>query len=440
MAFSLPGVSIPHRKSTSDMPPVKMTAVQSVTIPTVMHIGAPAVICVKNGDTVKIGDLIAEQGGFVSAPIHASISGTVKLTESLLSNGTLSPAVTIESDGEMALSESIAPPTVTSKEEFIEAVKKSGMVGLGGAGFPTYVKFATDKKIEHIVINGAECEPYITSDNRTMIDRVDDMKVALEALFKYIAPEKVIFGVERNKPKAISSVKTLVSQFENASVKVLSNMYPQGGEKVLIYHTTGKVVPMGKLPIDVGCVVLNCTTLASIGAYLKTGIPLVEKCITVDGGSVREPKNVIVPIGTSMKEVFDFCGGFKEPPKKVLYGGPMMGIAVPSTDVPVLKNTNAILAFNEKEATLPKTTTCISCGNCVLHCPLGINPVGIANSYRLGNLKECENLGVMLCMECGCCSYICPAARPLVQTNRIVKIAVKKAAAEKKAKEEKKNG
>ena len=440
MALSLRGVITPHRKSTANMPPQKLPAPASVTIPMSMHIGKPAAVCVRVGDIVKIGDKIGEADGFVSSDIFASVSGKVsKISEILLSNGSLSQAVVIESDGEMAVSENICPPTITNKEEFISAVRACGLVGLGGAGFPTHVKFSVndDVNIEEFIINGAECEPYITSDSVVMTERADDIKTAIEAAQKFLGVKKVIIGIEKNKPQAIAEMKKTASEMSGVEVKVLKSLYPQGGEKVLIYHTTGKVVKMGALPISVGCVVCNSTTMATLGAYLKTGVPLVSKCITVDGSAVAEPKNVIAPIGTSLSDIFSFCGGFKEEPRKILYGGPMMGISVPSIEAPVLKNTNAVLAFGEKEATLPKTTSCIRCGACVNHCPFGINPYAIANAFKVGDLDETEKLGVNLCMECGCCSFICPANRPLVQTNRLAKAALREIAAKEK-KEEKK--
>ena len=367
MAFSLHGVHVPHRKNTAAMPAVRMGVPSSVTLPMVMHIGKPAIPVVKVGDHVDIGTLIAEQDGKISSPIYASVSGKVsKIGDMLLSNGSTAPAVTIESDGEMTVSETVVPPTVENGSDLIEAIRKSGIVGLGGAGFPTHVKFdvGDPSKIEELIINGAECEPYITSDTRTMIDRADDMAFALRALEKHLGIKKILLGIENNKKEAIASMQKLAAADEHVKVCALPALYPQGGEKVLIYHTTGKTVPAGKLPIDVGCVVCNCTTLAEIGRFLQTGMPLVEKCVTVDGGAVKEPKNVIVPIGTALSDVFDFCGGFTADPEKVLYGGPMMGIAVPDTTVPVLKQTNAILALDKKEAAPKKTTACLRCGAC----------------------------------------------------------------------------
>ncbi len=414
------------------MPPPK-----TVTIPMSMHIGAPAKPVVKVGDPVFVGTLIAEAGGFVSAPIHAPVSGKVtKIVEHLLSGGGTAPAVIIESDGAMTPDPSILPPKADSRESLLEAIRQSGVVGLGGAGFPTHVKFNVDPaRIEYLVINGAECEPYVTSDTRTMIDRVGDMKRALEAMKKHFGIKQIVVGIEANKKEAIASMKQLMKDCCEGctfTVKVLPAVYPQGGEKVLIYHTTGRTVPMGKLPIDVGCIVVNCTTLAAIGAYLETGMPLVEKCVTVDGGAVKEPKNVIVPIGTAMSEVFDFCGGLTETPDKVVYGGPMMGITVPDTTAPILKNTNAILALTAKETKLPKTTACIRCGACLSTCPFGLAPAAIARAYEKKDAAALDKLAVNACMECGCCSFVCPANRPLVQTNKLAKVFLK----EEKAKEE----
>ena len=213
----------------------------------------------------------------------------------------------------------------------------------------------------------------------------------------------------------------MASEFKNVSVKTLTTLYPQGAEKVLVYHTTGRKVALGELPIDVGCVISNITTIAAIGSYLKTGIPLVEKCVTVDGAAINEPKNVIAPIGTSIIDLIEFCGGLKENPQKVLYGGPMMGISIPNMDYPIIKNTNAVLFFSEKEAKIPKTTACIKCGSCTNNCPFGINPRAICKAYKNNDIESLGELAVELCMECGCCSYVCPAKIPLAQYNKLAK-------------------
>jgi electron transport complex protein RnfC len=403
-----------------------------------MHIGAPAKLAVKVGDTVKIGTLIGEAGGFVSSDIYASISGKViKIEDFTLSNGAKTQAVIIESDGEMARDESLKAPVVASADDLTEAIRKSGVVGLGGAGFPTHVKFKVDPaRIEALIVNGAECEPYITSDTYTMTERTADIEVALTAIKKHFGIKKIIIGIEGNKKKAIASMKALAGKIEGAEVKVLPSIYPQGGEKVLIYHTTGKVVAQGKLPIDVGCIVVNCTTLAAIGRYLTDGTPLVEKCVTVDGGAVKNPANVIAPIGMPASKLIELCGGFTEEPAKVLYGGPMMGIAVADINVPIIKNTNAVIALTEKEARLPKTTACIRCGSCTNTCPFGLAAADILLAYDKKDTEKLRALSVESCMECGCCSFICPANRPLVQTNKLAKALLR----EEQAKEASKNG
>ena len=419
------------------MKAVVMDPPKTVTVPMSMHIGAPCKPVVKAGQEVFVGTLIGEAGGFVSAPIHSPVSGKVlKVTDLLLSSGSTAPAVVIESDGLMTPDPALQPPAVDSRESLLEAIKQSGVVGLGGAGFPTHVKFNVDPaRIEYLIINGAECEPYITSDTRTMLDRVDDMKRALEAMKKYFGIKNIVIGIESNKKEAIASMRKLMQETCEGctfTVKSLPTVYPQGGEKVLIYHTVGRVVPVGKLPIDVGCIVVNCTTVAAIGEYLATGMPLVSKCVTVDGGAVKEPKNVIVPIGTAIADVFEFCGGLTEAPDKVLYGGPMMGVSVPDTTAPILKNTNAVLALTKKETKLPKTTPCIRCGSCLNTCPFGLSPAQIARAYDKKDAVTLNNLSVNACMECGCCSFVCPANRPLVQTNKLAKVFLK----EEKAKED----
>ena len=403
-----------------------------------MHIGSPAKPTVKVGDPVQVGMKIAEASGAISAPIHASVSGKVlKIADMMHSNGRMVPAITLESDGLMTPCDTLKVPTVNSREELIDAIRESGVVGLGGAGFPTYVKWSVDpSRIEALVINGAECEPYITSDSLTMVERVDDMEYALRLLQKFFSLKRIIIGIESNKKKAIDSMKTMAERMEGVEVKVLPPIYPQGGEKVLVYHTTQKVIPTGKLPIDVGCIVGNCTSIAAIGSYLRTGMPLVEKCITVDGMSVKNPQNLIVPIGTSLEDVFACCGGFSTEPYKVLYGGPMMGITVPNLQVPVLKNTNAIVALSPKEAQFPQITSCIRCGSCTNVCPLGLAPAEILLAYKKKDTDMLQKLAVDACMLCGCCSYSCPANRPLVQTNTLSKQLLKDAKAKEASKHE----
>ncbi len=421
----LRGIHLPHRKATKKSAVVKMDAPQFVTIPMSMHIGKPANCVVKVGDRVLVGTKIGEADGYISSNVYSSVSGkVVKITDYPLLNGTTTPAVVIESDGIMAKDEALTPPVINNKADLVEAVKNSGIVGLGGAGFPTHVKLDVDPaRIEYLVVNGAECEPYVTSDTYTMLNRTEDMLVALNALNKYLGVKNVIIGVENNNRSAQKSMQNMAKTVSDYSVKVqtLPEVYPQGGEKVLVYHTTGKKIANNQLPIDVGCIVLNVTTIATIGAFISSGMPLTEKCVTVDGGAVKSPQNVIAPIGTSLKDLFEFCGGLKEDPEKLIYGGPMMGITVPNQNVSVIKNTNAVLALTKKEAKLPKTTACIRCGACLNTCPFGLAPVSIAQAYENKDATELNALFVKSCMECGCCSFVCPANRPLVQINKMAK-------------------
>ena len=438
MAFFLKGVRVPHRKHTVGSPALRIPAPKSVTIPMSMHIGAPATNVVKVGDNVFVGTLIGEASGYVSSPVYSSVSGRVtKIVNLMLASGNTVPAVVIESDGKDELDPSITPPEPSTLCDFIEAVKKSGIVGLGGAGFPTHVKLNVEpERVDELIINGAECEPYITSDSYTMTDRVNDLECGINAIQKFLGVKRIVLGIEENKKEAIASMKALSSRIEGMEIKVLPSVYPQGGEKVLIYHTVKKTVPSGKLPIDVGCIVINCTTLAAIGKYLCDGIPLVEKCITVDGGAVKEPKNIIAPIGSPVSYLFEYCGGLACEPEKILFGGPMMGWAIPDIDSPVVKTTNAVLALTANEAKIPKTTACIRCGSCTNNCPFGLAAAEILRAYEKKDVSRLFALSVNSCMECGCCSFVCPANRPLVQTNKLAKALLK----QERAKEAAKNG
>jgi len=433
----LKGIHAPHRKHTADMPKVWLPIPKEVEIPMSMHIGAPAKPVVKPGDTVKVGQLIAEAGGFISAPAYASVSGTVKrIGELLVTGGRKVQTVVIESDGLQTPYENLQKPKLETMQDFLDAIRSSGLVGLGGAGFPTVVKLTVKnlEQVKAVIINGAECEPYITSDTRTMLEHSDLIMEGARMIKRFLNVPRVIFAIEDNKPQCIKLYRELSKDYDFMEVHELPSMYPQGGEKVIIYHTIGAVVPEGKLPLDAGAIVLNCTTLANIAHYCTTGMPLVERCLTIAGSAIKNPQNVAVPIGMRMKDVIEACGGFKAEPKKVLYGGPMMGIAVQDLEQPVLKNTNAILAFDEKDATLPEPSACIKCGSCIVHCPINLMPCEMETAYRLGKVEQLDKLKVTLCMECGCCSFSCPASRPLVQTNKLAKAQVMAWRAEQKAK------
>ena len=421
---------------------MRISVPKTVYIPMAMHIGAPAVLAVKVGDAVKVGTLIGESGAGLSSPVYSSVSGTVKKIDEIIAiAGNHVPTVVIESDGEQTIDESISPYEVSTKEAFLEALRKSGIVGLGGAGFPTPIKLNADNsRVDTLVINGAECEPYITSDTRTMLDGADDVAYGISLICKFLEIDNVVIGIEKNKPQCISSMRKATEDMAGVRVMPLPSVYPQGGEKVLAYHTTGRVIPQGKLPLDVGIIVINCTTVAAIAKFIRTGMPLVEKCVTVDGSAVSEPKNLIAPIGTPVGELIKECGGFKEEPRKVLYGGPMMGIALPDLTSPILKQTNAVIFMGEKEATPPPVTPCIKCGACIEACPLSLDPVAISKAYKAGEPATLERLKVDVCMECGCCSYVCPAKRNIVQRNKMAKSMLRDYKIKQKATEEKKNG
>lgn len=429
---SVGGVKVPHRKNTMESETVIMPAPKQVFIPVHQHIGAPCVPTVKKGDSVKVGQLIADSENPFSAPVHASISGTVSaVTESAMATGQRVTFIVIDSDGEMTVSDNIQPPEINSREDFISAVRASGLVGLGGAGFPAAIKLspAADKNIDTLIINCAECEPYITSDYRECIENPEDIMYGIYGVKELLDVDRVIICVEDNKPEAIRVLSEIAAKDDRAgdAVKImkLRSKYPQGAEKVMIYSATGRVVPSGKLPADVGCVVMNITSVSFLSRYLKTGMPLVSKRITVDGSAVNNPMNVIVPIGTRICDVLEFTGGLKEEAKKILYGGPMMGMAVYDPEMPVMKQNNAILIFNEKDAAPPESTACIRCGKCVAHCPMKLMPVAVEQALKVNDINRLKKLSVLSCMECGCCSYGCPAARPLVQSMKLAKQKVR---------------
>lgn len=433
------GAKVPHNKNTAQMQSVEITPPKEVIIPMCQHIGAPCTVTVKAGDVVDVGQVIGDSDAFVSAPIHASVSGTVKkVMQITMPNGIPCDAVVIESDGEMRLSSEIKPPVVNNLQDLLKAVRKSGLVGLGGAGFPAHVKLnvPADKKIDTLLVNVAECEPYITADHREALENSWAVMSGIYAVKDILNIHRVIIGIEENKPDAIKVLTEIADNKDadpNDEVRVLplKSSYPQGAEKVLVQACTGRKIPQGKLPADVGCIVMNVTSIAFIANYLKTGVPLISKRITVDGSAITNPQNVIVPIGTPITDVINFCGGYKKEPKKILMGGPMMGIALADDSLPILKQNNAILAFGEEEAKLHEPTDCIRCGRCVYSCPMQLVPPAISGAVKQKDSEALEKLGVMTCMECGCCAFNCPAKKPIVQNMRVGK-AILKAATQQK--------
>lgn len=432
------GIDIAHFKNTAEMKTVRIPTPPFVTIAMNQNIGAPCTPTVKVGDSVLVGDKIGDSTSYVSAPIYASVSGTVKAVKDIrLASGALSKAVVIESDGRDAEAE-FTKPDVHDTQSFIKAVRESGLVGLGGAGFPAHVKLnlPQNSKIDTLIINAAECEPFITVDYRECLEHGDDILEGVKAVAKYLNIERVIIAVENNKPMAIEILKEIADHDNGSGNKVsimtLKSRYPQGAEKMIIQSATGRRIPPGKLPSDVGCVVMNVASIGFVGRYLKTGKPLVSRSMTVDGSAIKEPKNIRVPVGTMMDYIVDFCGGFCGEPEKIVCGGPMMGMAISSLDYPTLKGNNALLAFTKTrkgDLAVKKETDCIRCGKCYEACPMGLVPTNIVRFAKAKDAEKLKHAGTLVCMECGSCAYSCPAGKPLVQHMRLAKSIIKEAQA-----------
>lgn len=440
------GAHVPHHKNTAQLESLVMPPPSRITLPMTQHIGAPCVPLVKKGDHVFVGTKVAESTAYVSVPIHASVSGEVaEIAKVMMPGGQMVDAIVIDADGKMERDPAIVPPPeIKTKQQLTEAVRASGLVGLGGAGFPAHVKLNVPegKEIDTFIVNVAECEPYITSDHREALENGSHVLEGIYKIKEILGVHRVIIAVEDNKPDAIRKLREIADNRAldpNDEVRVLplKAAYPQGAEKVLVKACTNRDVPAGGLPADVGCLVMNIGSVSFIASYMRTGMPLTLKRVTVDGSAVRNPRNVIVPIGTKISELIEFCGGYKEEPKKIVMGGPMMGVAVTSDELPILKQNNGILAFGEAEATLLKPTDCIRCGRCVAACPMCLVPTKLEKYAEKADVEALESFDIMSCMECGCCAFSCPANRRLVQAIRLGKLYVRSAAAQKKEGEKK---
>lgn len=410
------------------------------------HIGAPCQPTVSVGDHVKLGQLIGDNPAPMCAPIHASVSGDVVAIEKFMTSfGRVDTNVIIQSDGKQEIAESVKPPVITDKASFLAAVRASGLVGLGGASFPTHIKYnpRNPEEVDTLIINGAECEPYITVDQMTMVTSAGEIVEGCRNIMKYLGLKRTIIGIESNKPDAIQAFRDVLADAkDDITVFELRQVYPQGAERVIIYECTGRHLIAGKLPADVGVIVSNCTSVLKLQQYIATGMPLVCKSLTVDGNIVAKPQNIEVPIGTKVSEIIDFCGGLTGDAAKILFGGPMMGKALPSDDFAVTKGNNAILCFDKAFAAQHPETACISCGRCVRGCPMNLMPAKLSRAFHHKDVDMLRKYNVMSCMDCGCCAYSCPARKQLnfeiKQAKGLVMAddAAKKAKAEAKAAKE----
>ena len=401
-----------------------LPAPKIMIFPLSQHIGALAEPVVNLGEVVKVGQLIAGATAFVSANLHSSVSGTVIAIEPRMHpNGSLVNSIVIENDDKYTVFEGVKPNKSLSEltpHEIIKIVENEGIVGMGGAAFPTHVKLSPpkDKKIDFLIINGAECEPYLTSDHRVMLENPEGVLFGCTAIMKALGVTKSFVAIENNKDDAIKTLIENAKDYEGIEVVQIETKYPQGSEKQLIDTVTGRKVPHGKLPADIGVIVVNIDTCVATANAIKTGMPLIQRIVTIGGGAINEFRNFRVRIGTPAKDVIDEVGGFKTEPAKILFGGPMMGIALSSLEAPVIKGTGAIITLTDKEANIGKTGPCIRCAKCVDVCPMNLQPLMFEMLGKKDDLLALENYNIFDCMECGACSYICPARLDLVQYIR----------------------
>ncbi len=419
------GIHPAYNKQFTDHLPIEiMPAPAEVVLPLSMHIGAPCKPIVEVGQAVKMGQLVAEADGFVSANIHASVSGTVKAIENRLTgNGQKSLCIVIENDSQDELSDEIKPMAWEdlSVEALLECVANAGIVGMGGATFPTRVKLVppADKKIDHIIINGAECEPYLTSDHAVMREHPEKVIGGLKIMMKILGQTKGYIGIEDNKEDAIQAIQAAAD--ESIEIYSLHTKYPQGSEKQLVTAITGREVPSGTLPSEVGCVISNSSTAMAIYDAVTSGMPLIERVVTVTGKGINEHAVLQFRIGTLVSDIIEYCGGTTADVEKVILGGPMMGFAIFDTAVPATKGTSGILCMNDEEAYMLEPSNCIRCGKCTEVCPMGLMPLYIASYSLNGDYDKSDEYNAMDCIECGSCAFICPARRPLVASIRVAK-------------------
>jgi electron transport complex protein RnfC len=403
-----------------------------VVLPVRQHTGKPAKVIVKRGDRVERGDTLAIADGFISSPVHASASGRVAAIEQWPHpDGTTSLAIRITVDPYSA--QVPRPRTVPdwqglSSGQIVQAVQNSGVVGLGGAAFPTHVKLAPpkDATVEIVLINGAECEPYLTTDHRSMVEFPERVHLGVRVMLKALGINKAVIGVERNKPDAIERLTATAPTDLDVTVLPLTVKYPQGAEKMLIYAVLGREVPSGKLPISVGAVVQNVGSAAMIGEVFETGLPLVERIVTATGRGLKRPSNLIVPVGTKLKDLLEYCGGLTDDAAEILFGGPMMGMPVANLDTPILKGTTGVVVLTRADVRAQRSYPCIHCGYCLDACPIFLDPQHLGALARAGRFEEMPEHHLADCMLCGSCSYVCPSNIPLSQLFASSKAAVRR--------------
>ena len=427
------GIHVKEYKNTSGCPIEAIPAPKTVSIPLSQHIGAPASPVVAVGDRVLVGQKIADvPAEKLGCPIHASVSGIVKEIEKrTIPSGAVVEHIVIENDFTDEVSPDVKPPekpyTEMTADEIIGVIREAGISGMGGAAFPTYAKIRSAVgKVDTIIINCAECEPFITANHRLLLEHPDEIIGGVRILIKALGVRETYIAVENNKMDAVAILKEKLAGDKDIAVKVMKTKYPQGDERQLIYALKKVEIPTGKLPADVGCVLFNAETCASVNRAFAEGRPSIRRIVTVDGDCVNTPKNVIVPIGTSVSDIIAFCGGLKKQPTRLISGGPMMGIAQWDKEMPVTKSTSAILLFSEsfgKKKT--SNAQCIHCGKCVNHCPMHIMPMYIAQFSKVGDYAKAEEYGAMSCVECGSCSYNCPGGVEIVQYIRVAKAAIR---------------
>ena len=423
MKFTFKGGIHPYegKELTMDKQVITYLPKGDMVYPLSQHIGAPSTPVVKKGDYVLAGQLIAEAGGFVSANIHASVSGTVKVIEPrLTSSGSKVNSIVIENDNlykSVEVTPNNKPISELTRDEIIGAIKDAGIVGMGGAGFPTHVKLSPKEPemIDTIIVNGSECEPYLTSDYRRLIDEPEKIIEGLRIVLSLFDGAKGIIAVEDNKPKAVKLLREKIVDAKDIVVNSMKTKYPEGAERQLIYANTGRYINSKMLPADAGCIVHNVDTIYSIYEAVRMGRPLTERMVTVSGDAIKEPCNFLMKIGTSYKELVEAAGGFKGEVAKLIAGGPMMGRAIYTLDIPATKGSSAILALSRDEAAEYEPSNCIRCGRCVSVCPGRVMPNVLGDLVEANDLDEFVNANGMECCECGCCSYVCPAKRPLTQ-------------------------